>query len=80
MDNPDDRVAYLIAAALADELLPDEAAELNQLLRIQPWIDEEIASMRDLISRVSASDLTWTDVAPDTALVSRISAHRRLGR
>ncbi|SDG94327.1 hypothetical protein [Microbacterium pygmaeum] len=77
MDSLDDRVAALIAAAVADELTPDEADELDDLRRTHPWLDDEIATMRDISLRLAVSDLTWTEVAPSDELRERIAATTR---
>lgn len=73
MDDTDDRIAQLIAAAAAGELTPEEAAELDALRRIHPGIDEEIASLSALVARLDAAEVAWSDVAPDAALRDRIT-------
>lgn len=73
MDSPDDRARELIAASLADDLTPEEASELDQLRRLHPWIDEQIASMRKLTERLASSGLTWRDATPDAGLRERIT-------
>lgn len=80
MQNSDDRVSELIAAAVAGELSPADAVELDGLRRTHPWIDEEIASFRGLVARLDASEAAWTDVPDDAdhtsehALRDRITA------
>ncbi len=74
MDDSDDRIAELVAAAVAGELTSDEAAELDELRRMHPWIDDEIASMRELTRRVEESGSSWTSPQPDSALRDRITS------
>jgi hypothetical protein len=77
MDNPDDRIAELIAAAVADELSADEAVELDALRRDHPWIDEELAQLRALAERVEQSQLDWIEVSADDGLRDRITRRPR---
>lgn len=72
MDDRDDRVAELIAAAAAGELSADEAAELDALRRVHPGIDAEIADLSALVVRMDAAEVTWSDVAPEPSLRDRI--------
>lgn len=73
MDDTDDRIAQLIAAAAAGELSPEEAVELDALRRIHPRIDAEIASLSALVARLDAAEVAWSEVAPDAALRDRIT-------
>ncbi|MFE1644417.1 anti-sigma factor [Microbacterium sp. P01] len=74
MNSPDDRIAALIAAAVAEELTPEEKVELDGFRRTHPWVDEEIANMRDLARRLALAEVAWTDVAPSDALRQRVAA------
>lgn len=74
MDNSDDRVSELVAAAVAGELSPEEAAELDALRRTHPWIDAEIESLRGVALRLEGSTVTWSEVTPGGDLRDRIVA------
>nr|WP_314841071.1 hypothetical protein [uncultured Microbacterium sp.] len=65
MDDSDDRVSELIAAAVAGELSTEEQRELDALRRDRPWIGDEIASLRGVVSRLDATDLRWIDSATE---------------
>lgn len=54
-----DRRAELVAAALADELSPAEAAELEALRSVDPTIDVELAELREIVGAlpVPSADL-----------------------
>lgn len=78
MDNSDDRVSELIAAAVAGELSAADAVELDALRRSHPWIDDEIASLSALVLRLDAAEVTWSEASSeassDTSLRDRITA------
>ena len=73
MDKSDDRISELVAAAVAGELSPDDAAELDALRRVHPWIDAEIESLREVALRLEASGVTWSEASPGGDLRDRIA-------
>ncbi|WP_209561487.1 hypothetical protein [Frigoribacterium sp. PvP032] len=68
-----DRRAELIAAALASDLSPDEAVELDALRVVDPTVDDEIASLGGVVARLEPVG-TWQDAAVDAALRERIES------
>lgn len=72
MHTPDDRIAELIAAALAGELSPTEAAEFDRLRRDHPWIDDELRDLGVVSDRLSRGDVTWTTPRDVDAMRARI--------
>ncbi|OUE19009.1 hypothetical protein BFL36_13275 [Clavibacter michiganensis] len=68
---PDDRRAELIAAALADDLSPAEAAELEAMRAADPTIDAEIALLGGLPSAIRGVG-AWEDAEPSAELARRI--------
>lgn len=74
MDKDDDRISELIAAAVAGELSPEEAVELDGLRRQHRWIDDEIESLSGVVLRLEAADVRWADGASGDSLRAQISA------
>ena len=66
-----DRRAELIAAALASDLSPAEAAELDALRVVDPTVDDEIASLGGVVARLGPVG-TWQDATADAALGERV--------
>jgi hypothetical protein len=69
---PDDRRAELIAAALAADLSPAEAAELDALRASDPTIDEEIALLGGLPGAIRGVGM-WQEAEPSAELARRIA-------
>ncbi|MFG6476437.1 hypothetical protein ACFXP7_08605 [Microbacterium sp. P06] len=72
MNSPDDRAAELIAAAVAGALTPAESAEFDDLRRREPWIDDEVASLRALTGELDG--VSWTPSEPDGSLRDRVAS------
>ncbi|WP_322411876.1 hypothetical protein [Microbacterium invictum] len=72
MRTPDDRIAELMAAALAGELTESEAAEWDALRRRRPEVEEEFRQLAALSSRLREGDVTWTAPRDADALGDRI--------
>lgn len=70
-DDVYDRRAELIAAALASELTPDEAAELDALRVEDPTIDEDLAAFGVVLGRVRSIG-AWDESAPSPELAGRV--------
>ncbi|MFT2753041.1 hypothetical protein [Clavibacter sp. Sh2088] len=68
---PDDRRGELIAAALADDLSPAEAAELEAMRAGDPTIDDEIALLGGLPSAIRGVG-AWQEAEPSAELARRI--------
>ncbi|MFT2690475.1 hypothetical protein [Clavibacter zhangzhiyongii] len=68
---PDDRRGELIAAALADDLSPAEAAELEAMRAADPTIDDEIALLGGLPSAIRGVG-AWQEAEPSAELARRI--------
>jgi hypothetical protein len=66
-----DRRAELIAAALASDLSPAEAVELDALRVVDPTVDDEIASLGGVVARLGPVG-TWQDAPADAALGERV--------
>lgn len=73
IDEPHDggRREELIAAALAGELTPEEASELDRLRAGDPTIDRELASFGALLDDVHGVG-SWEEVQPSEELRARI--------
>lgn len=74
MHTPDDRIAELIAAALAGELTPSESVEFDRLRRDHPWIDDELGSLGIVSDRLRRGDVAWTTPRDADALRERVLA------
>lgn len=74
MGEDTDRRAELIGAALAGELTPQERAELDELARQDPSVQEELTELRELLGRVEVADRGWSDAAPADGLADRVAA------
>jgi hypothetical protein len=72
-DPTPDRRAELIAAALASDLSPDEAAELDVLRAADPKVDAEIVELGGVVARLAPVG-TWQDAATDDALRHRVES------
>jgi hypothetical protein len=72
-DPTPDRRAELIAAALASDLSPDEAAELDVLRAADPTVDAELAELGGVVARLAPVG-TWQDAATDDALRHRVES------
>jgi len=68
-----DRRAELLAAALADDLSPDERAELDRLRAVDPTIDAELAELGGLPPALAATS-PWLEAAPSDDLRRRVAA------
>ena len=68
-----DRRAELIAAALASDLSPDEAVELDALRVVDPTVDDEIASLGGVVARLGPVG-TWQDAPADARLRDRVES------
>ncbi|MBD8583605.1 hypothetical protein IFT90_03420 [Frigoribacterium sp. CFBP 8766] len=68
-----DRRAELIAAALASDLSPAEAVELDALRVVDPTVDDEIASLGGVVARLGPVG-TWQDAPADAALRDRVES------
>lgn len=68
-----DRRGELVAAALADDLSPDEADELARLRAADPTVDEELALLGAVVARTGALD-GWQEVEPGDDLRRRVHA------
>lgn len=68
-----DRREQLIAAALAGELSPQDAAEFARLRATDPSIDVELAELGEIVSRLSTLP-EWQDVQPSVGLDERVAA------
>ncbi|WP_445444603.1 hypothetical protein [Clavibacter sp. km3a] len=68
---PDDRRGQLIAAALADDLSPAEAAELEAMRAGDATIDEEMALLGGLPSAIRGVG-AWQEAEPSDELARRI--------
>jgi len=80
-DPTPDRRAELIAAALASDLSPDEAAELDVLRAADPTVDAEIAELGGVVARLAPVG-TWQHATTDDALRDRVDsalAHEEAG-
>lgn len=66
----------LIAAALADDLSPDERVELDALRAADPGIDAELAALAGVTGRLADLGAVdgWHEAEPDDALRRRIAA------
>jgi len=60
MREPDDRIAELIAAALAGELTAAETTEFDRLRGENPWIDDQMRELGPLVTRLRQGDIAWT--------------------
>jgi len=79
-DTSADRRAELIAAALASDLSPAEAVELDALRAVDPTVDDEIASLGGVVARLRPVD-AWRDAVAGDDLRDRVeSAVAREGR
>ncbi|TQJ30893.1 hypothetical protein [Microbacterium sp. SLBN-146] len=72
MNTPDDRIAELIAAALAGELTPSESAEFDRLRRDHPRIDDELRELGIVSDRLRRGDVVWTTPRDADALRERV--------
>jgi len=68
-----DRRAELIAAALASDLSPAEAVELDALRVVDPTVDDEIASLGGVVARLGPVG-TWQDATADAGLRDRVES------
>lgn len=68
-----DRRAELVGAALAGELTPQERAELEELVRRDPSVGEELAELQEILGQVSAADPAWADATPTADLEDRVA-------
>lgn len=72
-DSASDRRAELIAAALASDLSPAEAVELDALRVVDPTVDDEIASLGGVVARLGPVG-TWQDATADAGLRDRVES------
>ncbi|WJL95972.1 anti-sigma factor [Microbacterium sp. ET2] len=72
MRTPDDRIAELMAAALAGELTPGEVEEWEALRRRRPDVEDEFRELATLSNRLREGDVTWTPPRDIDALGDRI--------
>ncbi|MBF4580165.1 hypothetical protein [Frigoribacterium sp. VKM Ac-2530] len=72
-DSASDRRAELIAAALASDLSPAEAVELDALRVVDPTVDDEIASLGGVVARLAPVG-TWQDAPADASLRDRVES------
>jgi len=72
-DSASDRRAELIAAALASDLSPAEAVELDALRVVDPTVDDEIASLGGVVARLGPVG-AWQDAPADAALRDRVES------
>lgn len=72
MRTPDDRIAELMAGALAGELTAAENDEWEALRRRRPDIDEEFRALAALSSRLREGDIAWTPPRDTESLRSRV--------
>jgi hypothetical protein len=76
MTSSDDRVAELIAAALAGDLTAEEAVEFERLRRDHPRIDAEMTELGVVTSRLRRGDLAWVTPRDPASLRDRV--HRSI--
>ncbi|GAA1915984.1 hypothetical protein GCM10009775_05560 [Microbacterium aoyamense] len=72
MHTPADRIEELIAASVAGDLTPHEQDELRRLALDHPWIEDELARLREVAVRVQAADIEWDDVVVTQSLRERV--------
>lgn len=72
MRTPDDRIAELMAAALAGELTASESEEWEALRRRRPDVEDEFRELAALSGRLREGDVTWTPPRDADALGDRI--------
>lgn len=75
MHTPDpDRRAELVAAAVAGELTPAEAAELDALRTVDPSIDGEVEELRRITEQLAPRVGSWDAARPSVDLRERLLA------
>lgn len=63
----------LIAAALADDLTPAETQELADASAADPSMVDDLAELRETVSRLGAARVTWREEEPSPDLADRIA-------